>query len=185
MGRVFRARDTRLKREVAIKALPDEFALDADRVARLQIEAEALAGVFKQEADWSRLPQNTPPAIRHLLRRCLRKDQRQRLKDIGDARIEIEEARSEPESTLAGNRQRVLLPVWAWVLVTALAAASGASIAPLVRREAVAKELRVGSNSQQYAVSPGGSRFLINTTSEEAVAPPIAVIVNWHPSAAK
>src|SRR5262245_62715818 len=45
MGRVFRARDTRLKREVAIKALPDEFALDADRVARLQIEAEALAAL--------------------------------------------------------------------------------------------------------------------------------------------
>src|SRR5437867_3917889 len=45
MGRVFRARDTRLKRDVAIKALPDEFALDADRVARLQIEAEALAAL--------------------------------------------------------------------------------------------------------------------------------------------
>jgi hypothetical protein len=35
------------------------------------------------------------------------------------------------------------------------------------------------------SLSPDGSRFLINTTSVEAVAPPIAVIVNWHPSAAK
>ena len=45
MGRVFRARDTRLKRDVAIKALPDAFALDADRLARFHREAEALASL--------------------------------------------------------------------------------------------------------------------------------------------
>src|SRR5690242_12362841 len=45
MGRVFRARDTKLKREVAIKVLPEEFALDADRVARFRREAEALAAL--------------------------------------------------------------------------------------------------------------------------------------------
>lgn len=43
MGEVYRARDLKLKRDVAIKILPDEFALDADRVARFQREAEALA----------------------------------------------------------------------------------------------------------------------------------------------
>ena len=45
MGRVFRARDTRLKRDVAIKALPDEFVADASRLARFRIEAEALAAL--------------------------------------------------------------------------------------------------------------------------------------------
>jgi eukaryotic-like serine/threonine-protein kinase len=45
MGEVYRARDTKLKREVAIKILPDEFSRDADRVARFQREAEALASV--------------------------------------------------------------------------------------------------------------------------------------------
>src|SRR5262249_42935352 len=43
MGEVYRARDTKLKREVAIKILPDEFARDADRVSRFQQEAEVLA----------------------------------------------------------------------------------------------------------------------------------------------
>jgi serine/threonine protein kinase len=43
MGEVYRARDTKLKRDVAIKILPDEFSRDADRVSRFQREAEVLA----------------------------------------------------------------------------------------------------------------------------------------------
>jgi Tol biopolymer transport system component/aminoglycoside phosphotransferase (APT) family kinase protein len=45
MGEVYRARDTRLKRDVAIKVLPDEFAREAERVARFQREAEVLASL--------------------------------------------------------------------------------------------------------------------------------------------
>jgi len=45
MGEVYRARDTKLKREVAIKILPEEFSLDADRVSRFQREAEVLASL--------------------------------------------------------------------------------------------------------------------------------------------
>src|ERR1700674_2354503 len=45
MGEVYRARDTKLKREVAIKILPDEFSSDPDRMARFQREAEALAAL--------------------------------------------------------------------------------------------------------------------------------------------
>jgi serine/threonine protein kinase len=45
MGEVYRARDLKLKREVAIKILPDEFSRDADRVVRFQREAEVLASL--------------------------------------------------------------------------------------------------------------------------------------------
>src|SRR5215470_13435499 len=45
MGEVYRARDTKLKRDVAIKILPDEFARDADRVNRFQREAEVLVSL--------------------------------------------------------------------------------------------------------------------------------------------
>src|SRR5437867_5706493 len=45
MGEVYRARDTKLKREVAIKILPEEFSRDRDRVARFQREAEVLASL--------------------------------------------------------------------------------------------------------------------------------------------
>ena len=45
MGEVYRARDTRLNRDVALKLLPDAFAADADRLARFQREAELLASL--------------------------------------------------------------------------------------------------------------------------------------------
>jgi len=45
MGEVYRARDTRLKRDVALKTLPESFAADPDRLARFQREAEVLASL--------------------------------------------------------------------------------------------------------------------------------------------
>jgi serine/threonine protein kinase len=45
MGEVYRARDTKLKRDVAIKVLPDVFARDPERMARFQREAEVLASL--------------------------------------------------------------------------------------------------------------------------------------------
>jgi eukaryotic-like serine/threonine-protein kinase len=52
---------------------------------------DVLASVVKSEPDWDALPAATPPPIRGLIRRCLTKDPKQRLRDIGDARIAIEE----------------------------------------------------------------------------------------------
>lgn len=45
MGEVYRARDTKLKREVALKVLPEAFAADPERMARFQREAEVLASL--------------------------------------------------------------------------------------------------------------------------------------------
>src|SRR6266540_3449944 len=45
MGEVYRARDTRLNRDVALKILPDAFATDPDRVARFRREATTLASL--------------------------------------------------------------------------------------------------------------------------------------------
>src|SRR5262249_18735951 len=54
--------------------------------------SEILANILKAEPDWARLPAGTPEGLRRLLRRCLQKEQRLRLHDMADARIEIEEA---------------------------------------------------------------------------------------------
>ena len=45
MGEVYRARDIKLKREVALRVLPEAFASDPERVARFQREAEVLASL--------------------------------------------------------------------------------------------------------------------------------------------
>jgi Tol biopolymer transport system component len=61
--------------------------------------SHVLAAVLKSDPDWSTLPDNTPPAIRRLLRRCLEKDPRRRLDSAAVARLEIDDAlRSDPDA---------------------------------------------------------------------------------------
>ncbi len=45
MGEVYRARDTKLNREVALKVLPEAFTRDPDRLARFKREAQVLASL--------------------------------------------------------------------------------------------------------------------------------------------
>src|SRR5688572_2529187 len=49
--------------------------------------SEIIANVLKTEPSWQRLPGETPSGIRRLLRRCLQKDQKLRVRDIRDARL--------------------------------------------------------------------------------------------------
>ena len=52
--------------------------------------SDTIGKILEREPDWSALPAATPAPIRRLLLRCLAKDPKQRLRDIGDARIEID-----------------------------------------------------------------------------------------------
>ena len=61
--------------------------------------SETLAAVLRQEMDWTQLPFETPHSIRRLLRRCLERSHKQRLPEIGTARLEIDEANVEPEAS--------------------------------------------------------------------------------------
>jgi Tol biopolymer transport system component len=54
--------------------------------------SDTIATLLEREPDWSATPAQTPVSIRRLLQRCLEKDPKRRVRDIGDARLEIEEA---------------------------------------------------------------------------------------------
>ncbi len=58
--------------------------------------ADIVAKIIERNPDFDALPHDVPPSIRLLVRRCLEKDQRDRLRDIGDARIEIKQALAMP-----------------------------------------------------------------------------------------
>ena len=51
--------------------------------------SEMLASILKDEPDWEALPFNLIPSVRHLLKRCMRKEPQQRLQSTGDARVEL------------------------------------------------------------------------------------------------
>jgi len=51
--------------------------------------SDTLAKVLERDPDWEQLPAETPPQVRALLRRCLQKDSSRRLRDIGDAHLEV------------------------------------------------------------------------------------------------
>ena len=58
--------------------------------------SDTLAAIIEREPDWSAISVSTPAIVLHLLRRCLDKDPKQRLRDIGDARVDLHEALNAP-----------------------------------------------------------------------------------------
>jgi serine/threonine-protein kinase len=94
---------------------------------------EVIAFVITKEPDWTALPRTTPAPIHRLLRRCLQKDRKQRLADIADARLDVEEARAAKSGAVepASGRQRagwnVIVP---WVLAAAALIALGVLAGP-------------------------------------------------------
>ena len=82
-----------------------------------QSMAEILASVIKDTPSLGELPRDTPPAIRILLHRCLEQELRERLRDIGEARIAIEHA-SAPADAVGGRLGQASRP---WALLVGAA----------------------------------------------------------------
>jgi Tol biopolymer transport system component len=90
--------------------------------------SDTIAAILEREPEWSALPSATPESVRHLLRRCLEKDARQRLRDIGEARIELLGALKglEPVRPAQGSRAvRIRSRFAMWVALPLMLAAAG------------------------------------------------------------
>jgi Tol biopolymer transport system component len=93
--------------------------------------SDVLAAVLTRDPQWARLPAATPGAIRDLLRRCLRRDAKARQRDMGDARIVLEEALAGPSPQGDGPASPTR-PTWRRALPWAAALAVGALISGVV-----------------------------------------------------
>src|SRR5262245_8785669 len=86
--------------------------------------AETLGAVIHKEPAWNALPADTPPHLRNLLQRCFQKDPRQRMRDIGDVRIELQSA-PHSAAALGTAPARSAPPSWViwggWTLAAASA----------------------------------------------------------------
>ena len=75
---------------------------------------DTIAAILGREPNWGALPEATPASVRRLLRRCLEKDTQRRLRDIGDARIELHDALQSagigPSASVGGFQSLAVLP---------------------------------------------------------------------------
>jgi serine/threonine-protein kinase len=144
--------------------------------------SDVIGAILHLEPDWSLLPENTPPRIARLLRHCLDKDAKRRLRDIGDARLEIEGARQastsstpvagveqEKEARIRIEPRRVLFGA----LLLILGAALGLAISGLADRPAavsagaggppshLAIPVPAGLEPGQWGLTPDGRRLVL------------------------
>ena len=140
---------------------------------------DMVARILEREPDWRMLPQGTPPAMRTLAERCLRKDVRKRLHDIVDARIELDDvdlsARPADSGDAAdsGARKRLWIN---WLAALAAGAAVGVAATLLYLRTpppALAPiEYSVSPPPgavfyRHFEVSPDGQKIVVAATSND------------------
>jgi serine/threonine-protein kinase len=139
---------------------------------------DTIAAILERDPDWSALPAATPRAVRRLIQRCLEKDPKQRLRDIGDARVEIERIIQSPgedvdadiaahESRTWRRRAQLAFAVGAVALVAAVALAAflfsrddgGAADGRVVRMTIdLPKDEEIGPEfNSKVALSPDGT----------------------------
>jgi Tol biopolymer transport system component len=143
---------------------------------------DILAAVVRAEPAWQALPEATPLQVRSLLRRCLQKDRSLRLRDAGDARIEIQEAISAP-ATAAATTATPAARGWrewaAWAAAGALALVAIAFAIGFVLRapkplQPVRLSAEIGVDATLYTeygasaiLSPDGTRLALVATGSD------------------
>jgi serine/threonine-protein kinase len=136
--------------------------------------SDAIAAILEREPRWDRLPSATPTAVRHLLRRCLEKDPKRRLRDIGDARLELDEVLSSPAR---GDLQKPAV-ITRRTAISALAGAAAGVVTGIFAisryRSAVPRNLTrfrvplpegavaAASFNKRVAISPDGTHVAFN-----------------------
>jgi len=101
--------------------------LSGKRLFTGETASETLAAVMMKEPDWDRLPTDLPSKLDNLVRRCLEKDPRERVRDVGDVRLAMKGAFETTASSPLGAATSSNSAIWkrpiAWLSVSLLSAA--------------------------------------------------------------
>ena len=148
--------------------------------------SETLASVLKDTPHFAALPPSTPSRLRALIERCVERDVKLRLRDIGEARVEIARieagARDDPTTPATAA---VVVPAWRralpWAVAAALAVALAASLSIAVGRTRTSAPLRRFTlalpsksapnwNDFRVAISPDGAQLAYNCRQGNTVS---------------
>ena len=126
--------------------------------------SDTIAAILQSEPEWSALPAATPSTVRRLLQRCVQKDPRRRLRDIGDARLELDQAAVSQEEASPSPQLLSGVQWWAVAALALVAVAAGWLVrdsgeAPIVNPLANARFTRFTDfpgAERDAAISPDG-----------------------------
>jgi serine/threonine-protein kinase len=136
--------------------------------------SDTIAAILKDEPDWARLPASTPRGLRRLLGRLLEKDPRNRLRDIGDARLLLDDAAAHADEAAPPGTTPTASPRWLralpWGLLVLMAALTPAAMALWPRAAPASRPLRFTieppeltvDNARIPVVSPDGTRLIFS-----------------------
>jgi Tol biopolymer transport system component len=134
--------------------------------------SDTMAAILEREPPWAALPAATPARIRQLLKRCLEKEPKRRLRDAGDARLEIDEAPGEPQmdsNVVSVLRLRARL---AWTALAVVMVAVAVAVIWALRPVPPVPEMRLEittpstTDPVSLALSPDGQKIVFVATSE-------------------
>jgi serine/threonine protein kinase len=131
--------------------------------------SDIVAAVLRGEPDWRALPDETPPRIRVLLGRCLRKEARERLHDAADVRIEVSDAAADTDGPAPGPRAptaRRLAP-----LVLALVGGAALASALWWERVSTSRETPTPVHLTLTSVARTSSSLYLNANHQVAISP--------------
>jgi serine/threonine protein kinase len=136
-------------------------------------DAELQAEVLKAEPDWTLLPAATPLAIVVLLKHCMAKDPKRRLRHIGDARLQIEDALADSSSTAAVVDAHLRLRIRRWRMAAAVLLIASAAVAayflrtaPVAPQVSLQFETPAGASLVSHSISPDGGKIVFQVTQD-------------------
>jgi eukaryotic-like serine/threonine-protein kinase len=150
--------------------------LSGQRAMRGDDVAETLAAVLRQDVDATALPVSTPASVRRLIARCLERDVRQRLRDIGEARIVLTDPTASaavPVLDASPPLWRRAIPVVLLAIVASVLASAGTAYFRPTQAPLIVTRFRVTPGEGQ--VFPAGTRQFVAISPDGAQ---IAYLVN-------